>query len=212
MQNVAIPAKRLIRIVCPTVNGYCIAPGSGQASCLSDGVCGVFLPSLSSQIGAGATNATPPTILLNGSPMMTMTQSTAGTTTASAGYDTCSPTQSVQAVCDRGATATDAVDGVITNAIRVCGFPTTRDPTIKNPKPLPTVAVACKINTFVPGYYNITYSVTNSAGLTASVNRTLFVQSVCPSGQTLCSDQVSYHLDEREVHQLNSKQSTVANQ
>ena len=41
------------------------------------------------------------------------------------------------------------------------------------------------------GVHTIVFSVTNSQGLSASINRTLAVQPICPSGETLCSNQVS---------------------
>ncbi len=41
------------------------------------------------------------------------------------------------------------------------------------------------------GVYTIAFSVTNSQGLSASVNRTLVVEPVCPSGETLCSNKVT---------------------
>ena len=50
---------------------------------------------------------------------------------------------------------------------------------------------ACSYNTSVAGVYTIDFTVTNSQGLSASVNRTLVVEPVCPSGQTLCSNKVS---------------------
>ena len=51
----------------------------------------------------------------------------------------------------------------------------------------------CNYNMNKAGVYTITFSVTNSQGLSASVNRTLAVQPVCPSGETLCSNQVRCH-------------------
>lgn len=59
-----------------------------------------------------------------------------------------------------------------------------------NQKAVP-IMLACGIHNDDPGDYNITYSVTNSAGLTASVKRHLTIKAVCPNGETLCSDQVS---------------------
>lgn len=48
----------------------------------------------------------------------------------------------------------------------------------------------CNYDMSQAGVYTIVFSVTNSQGLSASVNRTLAVQPICPPGQTLCSDQV----------------------
>lgn len=49
---------------------------------------------------------------------------------------------------------------------------------------------ACSYNMNVAGVYTITFAVTNSQGLSASVNRTLVVMPTCPAGQTLCSNKV----------------------
>lgn len=45
----------------------------------------------------------------------------------------------------------------------------------------------------VAGVYTIAFTVTNSQGLSASVNRTLVVEPVCPLGQILCSNKVRLH-------------------
>jgi hypothetical protein len=50
--------------------------------------------------------------------------------------------------------------------------------------------LACGINGSAPGDYNITFSVTNSAGRRAVVKRQLKVKAVCPEGEQLCDDQV----------------------
>lgn len=49
---------------------------------------------------------------------------------------------------------------------------------------------ACSYNTKVAGVYTLTFSVTNSQGMSASVKRTLVVEPVCPLGETLCSNKV----------------------
>lgn len=43
----------------------------------------------------------------------------------------------------------------------------------------------------VAGVYTIAFTVTNSQGLSASVNRTLVVEPICPLGQILCSNKVN---------------------
>ena len=50
---------------------------------------------------------------------------------------------------------------------------------------------ACGYDTTQAGVYTIVFSVTNSQGMSASVTRTLAVQPICTSGETLCSNQVS---------------------
>lgn len=47
---------------------------------------------------------------------------------------------------------------------------------------------ACSYNMTLAGVYTIAFTVTNSQGLSASVNRTLVVEPVCPSGESLCSN------------------------
>jgi hypothetical protein len=80
----------------------------------------------------------------------------------------------------------DARDGALDSLVRVCGvFLTPPDRQQSIP-----ILLACNISTSVPGSYNLTYSVTNSAGRSASTWRTLTVTSVCPRGERLCADQV----------------------
>jgi len=52
------------------------------------------------------------------------------------------------------------------------------------------VLLACNVSADTPGDYNLTFSVTNSAGLTASIVRKLTIKAVCPEGESLCPDQV----------------------
>ncbi len=42
------------------------------------------------------------------------------------------------------------------------------------------------------GIYSLTFTVTNSQGLSVSVTRTLVVSPVCPPGEALCSNKVSF--------------------
>lgn len=53
------------------------------------------------------------------------------------------------------------------------------------------VLLACGIKPDEPGEYNITFSVTSSSGLSASVNRRLTIKAACPPGEKLCSDKAS---------------------
>ena len=50
---------------------------------------------------------------------------------------------------------------------------------------------ACSYDMKVAGVYTIAFTVTNSQGLSASVNRTLVVEPVCPTGESLCSNKVT---------------------
>ncbi len=51
---------------------------------------------------------------------------------------------------------------------------------------------ACSYNMKAAGVYTIAFKVTNSQGLSASVNRTLVVEPVCPYGETLCSNKARH--------------------
>ena len=53
---------------------------------------------------------------------------------------------------------------------------------------------ACSYNMTVAGVYTIAFTVTNSQGLSASVNRTLVVEPVCPAGETICSNKACHGL------------------
>jgi len=106
-------------------------------------------------------------------------------------YDFCTPSSTLSSPCDRGAAATDAVDGRLDNSIRFCGFPTHEDPAkAKSATRIPPITVACNIDTMVPGTYEFAFSVTNSARITTSVSRTLVVTSACRVGEYLCADKV----------------------
>lgn len=71
--------------------------------------------------------------------------------------------------------------------VRVCGN-IWKPPS--NQKPVP-VLLACAVDLNTPGDYKLTFSVTNSAGLTSAVSRVITVKAVCLQGESLCSDQVT---------------------
>ena len=50
---------------------------------------------------------------------------------------------------------------------------------------------ACNLDTSTPGNLTVAYSVTNSAGLSAGVNRTITVQIVCAVGEHVCNNKVT---------------------
>jgi hypothetical protein len=91
----------------------------------------------------------------------------------------------LSAICDRGATAEDAVDGVITSRITAC----TTDGT--NNKVANRGLRGCDLNTAVPGVYNISFIVYNSGGLASEqLNRTVTVTVTCPQGEFVCNNKV----------------------
>ena len=126
--------------------------------------------------------AQPPSISLNGPATIAISQGQP--------YDFCTPSSSFSSPCDRGATANDAVDGRLDSSIRFCGFSSSLDPAKAGLVAIPPISVACNINTKVPGKYEVAFSVTNSARMTASVTRTLVVTAACSVGEYLCADKV----------------------
>ena len=107
-------------------------------------------------------------------------------------YDFCTASSTLSDLCDRGATAEDAVDGILNNVIRFCGFPMYQDKTAATTRPImpPPITVACGIDTQVPGSYPINFTVMNGARRMTTTVRTLVVQAVCRSGEHVCTDLV----------------------
>jgi hypothetical protein len=106
-------------------------------------------------------------------------------------YGRCPADAPPELLCDPGAIATDALDGVLDHLILVCGHPLYRPArNTAASQALVPIHIACGINLTAPGSYNINFSVSNSAGQSAAVSRTLVVSSVCDIGEFLCSDQV----------------------
>ena len=124
----------------------------------------------------------PPNLTLTGPTTMTITQGRP--------YDFCTPSSTLADLCDRGATAADATDGVLNNVIRFCGFPLYQDKAAAIPVAIPPITVACGINTQLPGSYPVNFSVANSARVVVTVVRTLVVQAACRSGEYVCTDLV----------------------
>jgi hypothetical protein len=95
-------------------------------------------------------------------------------------YTACTAATPTSVVCDRGARASDAEDGDLTMRVTACGGRwSTRG------------VGACAVNTSLSGLYTVHYVVTDSAGVEASVNRTVEVTPVCAAGERLCADDVS---------------------
>jgi hypothetical protein len=118
-----------------------------------------------------------PTVTLKGAAVLTVQQGAA--------YVACAPGAPLSAPCDRGATAHDATDGVLTSRVEACSN-ATRTYFFKD------VGVAgCGVDTMVPGQYNVTFSVTSSSGATAYAVRTLVVAAKCAPSEVLCADRVS---------------------
>jgi zinc transporter 1/2/3 len=138
-RNAAPIARRLIRVVCPSPEAYCVDPDTSAPTCTVQGVCGapVLLSFGAASAGGGASSAstatstaasgttsslvaaaapappTPPAIsLLVPGPV----QITAGNV-----YDRCADNAPISAVCERGVAAEDAKDGNMERQVLVCG-------------------------------------------------------------------------------------------
>ncbi|KAK3270208.1 hypothetical protein CYMTET_21381 [Cymbomonas tetramitiformis] len=88
-------------------------------------------------------------------------------------------------VCDRGAEASDALDGDLTARVLACS----PDGLVNR---FANVGVrGCAVDTSTPGVYTVTFSVANSASLVSSVERNVTVIATCPITESLCSDGIS---------------------
>lgn len=209
--NSAPTARRLIRVACPPPEQYCTDPDTAQGTCTVGGVCGrpaallaLAAPTAAPAAGPGGAVApvpagaaaavaaaaasaaaaskpapTPPNITLLGAPLIEIV--------AGAVFDRCPSGATLGALCDRGAAATDALDGPLDQTLAVCGSPLR---TRAGVRPVP-VLLACGIDGSTPGEYKIVYTATNSAGFSAGVTRRLRIRPKCPAGESLCSDGVT---------------------
>lgn len=118
--NAAPTARRLITVVCPAKETYCIEPDTSKPACTTDGQCGK--PAALGGSGGGSSGPTavkatkppePPTISLV----------VPGDVEVPAGslFDRCSNDAPMTALCERGATAEDAKDGMLDSQVLVCG-------------------------------------------------------------------------------------------
>lgn len=119
--NAAPTARRLIKVVCPGKETYCLDPDTAQATCTTDGVCGkpaalsMSGSSMSSSISltAAALPPSPPSISLR---VLGSVQFAAGSL-----YDRCAADAALGSLCEWGAAAEDARDGVLDAQVLVCG-------------------------------------------------------------------------------------------
>jgi hypothetical protein len=202
--NVAPTARRLVRVVCPVPEAYCLDPESGAPTCTVGGVCGrpavlaafaasaaapgVAGPGVSSGLAGSSAASTASALRLAASaPNITLAGATTIELSAGNTYDRCPPGAALGVLCERGAAAADALDGPLDRVIKVCGSPWR---TSGSTRPVP-VLLACGIDASMPGEYQLLFTATNSAGLTASATRRLLVRAACPPGESLCGDKVS---------------------
>jgi hypothetical protein len=89
-------------------------------------------------------------------------------------------------LCDGGARARDPQEADLTRLLTACGQPFQAAAA----KELVPLLLACNVSSSIPGEYNITYAVANSARRSAATWRTLVVVAVCPPGEHRCADRV----------------------
>lgn len=139
--NAAPVARRLVRIVCPKGESYCINPDTNQPTCTVSRVCGAS-QLLSFTAAPTTTSASSPTTSTGSStsskaaqqqtPVITVSAVPTpprvsllvpGTVQIAAGdfYDRCADSAPITAVCERGVSAEDDRDGNMERQVLVCG-------------------------------------------------------------------------------------------
>jgi hypothetical protein len=121
--NAAPTARRLIRVTCPGKETYCLDPDTAQPTCTTDGVCGkpaALSMSGGSMLGgpskSAAAAAVPP-----GPPSISLRLPGSVQVDAGSLYDRCAADAPLGSLCELGATAEDARDGVLDGQVMVCG-------------------------------------------------------------------------------------------
>jgi hypothetical protein len=144
--NAAPLARRLIKVVCPKGESYCINPETNQPTCTVSGACGAsqllsFAPAVLSTSPSSAGSGSSTTAAATGS-----TSSSKGTSNAAAAkpagptpprisllnagpvqipagdvYDRCADNAPISAICERGVSAEDDRDGNMERQVLVCG-------------------------------------------------------------------------------------------
>jgi hypothetical protein len=118
--NAAPTARRLIKVMCPGKEAYCLDPDTAQPTCTTDGVCGKPAAlSMSGSPMAGSVSLSS-TAVSPGPPSISL--SVPGSVQFDAGslYDRCGADAPLGSLCESGATAEDARDGVLDGQVLVC--------------------------------------------------------------------------------------------
>ncbi|KAK3254009.1 hypothetical protein CYMTET_36763 [Cymbomonas tetramitiformis] len=114
-------------------------------------------------------------------------------------YARCGEGTLVTEVCDPGATAQDAEDGVLDARVLACSPDNASFPFVE-------VGIQpCEVDTAVAGRYEVVFSVTDSSGASAAVVRTVIVEPSCPIGETLCETQTDCSVDGLCVEDLDTR-------
>ena len=174
----AATVKRRVYVTNPCSGG----PAGADERICSDGTCSQNTLCAALSIGGteGPTGPQPPTLILGGPTYLRMP---AGTT-----YAACPPNSPLTLICDRGAKASDPVDGNLSPQVIACP-----DEPGGGSRFATNGLAGCRSLAAVSnvGVYNVTFSVTNTAGLTATAVRSLVVYAQCATGERLCLDGVT---------------------
>eukprot|EP00879_Flechtneria_rotunda_P033240 GHRR01036794.1.p1 GENE.GHRR01036794.1~~GHRR01036794.1.p1 ORF type:complete len:1082 (+),score=385.26 GHRR01036794.1:389-3247(+) len=188
--NAAPIARRLIKVNCPGNESYCADPNSSKPTCTVKGVCGapvaLVLAAKASTTSKAAAAAAASAGL--SAPKLSLLVPGVAHISAGQGYDRCADDTPLSVTCERGVSATDTQDGNLDRQVLVCG--NRWRPLYSSQRPVP-ITLACNVTDKYPGEYNLTFTVANSAGMTANVSRLLIVKAVCSSGERLCPDKVT---------------------
>lgn len=142
--NAAPVARRLVRVVCPAGQSYCIDPDTTKGTCTVNGVCGASTmlsfgvgsggPTAAGAIGQAASSTSPAAggaatsraaaaVAVAPPTPPTISLLVPGPVQIAAGqvYDRCAENAPLGAVCERGVSAEDDKDGNMDRQVLVCG-------------------------------------------------------------------------------------------
>jgi hypothetical protein len=120
---------------------------------------------------------------INAAPVITLKGAAAAQVPVGMPYFACGVGRAVSpgTPCDPGAMALDKEDGDVSRHVTVCAPQGVYTSLFKN------IGVSgCRVDTSVPGKHVITFRVTDSAGKSAAVNRTVLVVPACLGNERVC--------------------------
>ncbi|KAF5832533.1 hypothetical protein DUNSADRAFT_11571 [Dunaliella salina] len=189
-RDVATPLIREVIIVCTSGERVCQEEDSGDAFCSTEDFCVRFTDSASIDENV---EHFPATIELEGDcDRVSIDAQTA--------YKICPnnfTASGSELLCEQGAAATDTIGTLngnqtydISYLIQLkCQFTPAVTGEVQEFGPLVEFSDglnACGFNTSTPGEWRLRYEVTNSAGFTSGVNKTVRINEVCQDGELLC--------------------------